>query len=128
MDNLYFKCNNRLDYYTYNIIDEDLNQILEIESISPPNYNNIHVGPRKFFKTSFSQNVINILNRIGLDNINTFEHIKVYDTNSNYNNLIYQMKLLLSNNYLHYYISYIFLLYLNDLCEINQMYQMLLFS
>ena len=85
MDNLYFKCNNRLDYYTYNSIDEDLNQILEIESISPPNYNNIHVGPRKFFKTSFSQNVINILNRIGLDNINTFEHIKVYDINSNYN-------------------------------------------
>ena len=84
MDNLYFKCN-RLDYYTYNSIDEDLNQILEIDSISPPIYQNIHVGPRKFFKTSFSQNVINILNRIGIENIHTFEHIKVYDINTNYN-------------------------------------------
>jgi len=86
MTKIYFSSNNNLNYYniTPNILN--LNYILEIDSIVEPNDLNkyIHIGPIKHFKTVFSSNVINILNRIGIYNVKSFDLVKLFDINSNY--------------------------------------------
>ena len=94
MNKIYFSSNNNLNYYniTPNIPNLEIesileiNSILEIESIVEPNDLNkyIAIGPIKHFKTAFSSNVINILNRIGIHNIINFEQVKLFDINSNY--------------------------------------------
>ena len=63
---------------------KDLSEILEIPKIMFNLNNQIQVGPKKFFKTSFCQNVINILNRLDINDIDSFEHVKVFDINSKY--------------------------------------------
>ena len=94
MNKIYFISNNNLNYYniTPNIPNLEIESILEIESnleiesiVEPTDLNKyIAIGPIKHFKTAFSSNVINILNRIGIHNIISFEHVKLFDINSNY--------------------------------------------
>ena len=72
---MFFK-NNTINYYNItgnnivdgnivdgNIVDgEYIANMLEIETCDRPTYNYLAIGPIKHFKTSFSSNVINILN------------------------------------------------------------------
>ena len=83
MSKFYFKHNNRIDYY-YVDTNENIYDILDIHKENEPNYKYNEIGPIRNFKTAFSYNVLNILNRIGYSNINTFEHIKLYDVNDSY--------------------------------------------
>ena len=92
MSKIFFK-NNTINYYNItgdNIVDDNIvdgeyiANMLEIECCDRPTYNYLAIGPIKHFKTSFSSNVINILNRIGIDNINNFDYIKLYDINSDF--------------------------------------------
>ena len=90
MDYIYFKSEDRIDGYQIDFNDEtlDLNalkQVLELENISniQPDYEYIKVGPI-INKTAFSTNVVNILEKIGITNINSFNHIKLYDVNTSF--------------------------------------------
>ena len=99
MNRIFFENNGRIDYYINNS-RTNLSEVLEIENYwekynyeflekenyhEKYDYNFIEIGPKKNFKTSFSQNVINLLNRIGIDDLDIFEHIKVYNINNSYN-------------------------------------------
>ena len=90
MTKIYFYDNNHLNYYNIYPNVHNINKLLEIDSINSINIpidiktNYIHVGPIKHFRTPFSSNVFNILNRLGIDSITNFEHVKLYDVNSNY--------------------------------------------
>ena len=86
MTKIYFNSNNHLNYYNITPNIPNLNYILEIKSIVEPNDLNkyIPIGPIKHFKTAFSSNVINILKRIGINNVTSFDHVKLYDINSYY--------------------------------------------
>jgi phosphoribosylformylglycinamidine synthase len=86
MTKIYFNSNNHLNYYNITPNYNNLNYYLELESTQTPTLlnNYVAIGPIKYFKTAFSSNVINILKRIGINDITSFDHIKLYDVNSTY--------------------------------------------
>lgn len=85
--NFYFESSDRIDYYNIKFQGEldtnHLSKILEIPCFTQPEHETIAVGPHVNFKTAFSTNVTNILSRIGFTNIDQFEHIRLYDVNTN---------------------------------------------
>ena len=92
---IYFSNNEKI-YYYFIKSDKDLDNnsfvnLLEIENKIEDKYilenfdfkNKLHIGPHYNFVSSFSTNVINILQRIGINSISKFDLVKIYDVNSN---------------------------------------------
>ena len=86
--------NNQKGYYNINFLSSenetddilnnlDIKQYTSAVKLHTEDY--IEIGPINHYKTSFSSNVLNILNRLNSDlskNIISFDYIKLYDINS----------------------------------------------
>ena len=75
-DNYYYLIDTNLSY-------EEICYYLDLKSIDEPENIEKEIGPHKMFKSSFSTNVMRIIERLNLD-IKSFEKIKIIKKNNNY--------------------------------------------
>lgn len=89
-------------YYFYNNYLQKIKDGLELNINNNFCFSSVNkiIGPRPSFKTAFSNNVINILNRIGLTDVDDFKPIKIYNTEKIVKSIIYDEMVLCeySNN------------------------------
>ena len=88
---IFFYDEDRNNYYNIVVNDDNQDLVQKIKNLFPESLqieedylkDKIIIKPNSNFKTAFSDNVLNIFNRIGLNNIVEFNKHKIYTSEEN---------------------------------------------